>query len=591
MALMPTSFRWTLLLLLLGALPARAFVPPEVQFCLQHLKSTERARIAQALGPLEEVPLYLVQLEVDPKARTVKGRLKVDLVVRNRPLEAVFLRVTPNAFGSHVQLGQAKVNGEPAKLEEASADLFAVPLASAVPVGGKVSLEVSLSAQVPQGNPGSDSLLGALGATAGAGGDHGAYAASEGFLSLVGIVPLMPMLQADGRPTAGPAGLGDLALYEPSHVLATITVPSGWKVHATGVALGETPQGDGRTRFTYAAGAVRDFPVFVSRGYTQATTMVGGVTVESHFSAKDAQAGRRVLGYATAALSEMERRLGTLPYTTFRVVEAPLTDGAGGMEFPGLITVGTSLYRAVGDPSQALSGSKEMEMLQQLMGTGGEETQGMFAQLGKTLERTLEFTVAHEVAHQYFPGLVGSDPIASPVVDESLAQYTALLYMEWKHGRAAAEALRNEALVSAYHLYRMSGGKDGPADRATSDFDSMLEYGALVYGKAPLLHQASRQLMGDEPFYRGLRGYVDAYRFRQACSDCLTRELGKASPAHAKALEKLRVRWWKEAHGDEDLGTATMGSLLGGLGAGGKMDAETQKLFEELLPGLLNEKP
>jgi hypothetical protein len=588
---MPTSFRWSLLLLLLGASSARAFVPPEVQFCRQHLKPTERARIAQALGPLEEVPLYQVQLEVDPKARTVKGRLKVEWGARGRPLDAVFLRVTPNAFGSHVQLGQAKVNGQPATLEEAGADLFRAPLAAAVPVGGAVSLEVSLSAQVPQGKPGADSLLGGLGAVEGAGGDHGAFAASEDFLSLVGIVPMMPMLQADGRPTASPAGMGDLALYEPSHVLATVFVPSGWKVHATGVALGETPQGDGRTRFTFAAGAVRDFPVFVSRGYTHATTTVGGVTVESHFSAKDAQAGRRVLGYATAALSEMERRLGTLPYTTFRVVEAPLTDGAGGMEFPGLITVGTSLYRAASNPSQALSGSKELEMMQQLLGTGGEEAQGMFAQLGKTLERTLEFTVAHEVAHQYFPGLVGSDPIASPVVDESLAQYTALLYMEWQHGRATAEALRNEALVSAYHLYRMSGGKDGPADRATSDFDSMLEYGALVYGKAPLLHHASRQLMGDEAFLRGLRAYVDAYRFRQACSECLTRELGKASPSRARDLERLRVRWWKEAHGDEDLGSPTMGALLGGLGAGGKIDAETQKLFEELLPGLLQEQP
>ena len=40
----------------------------------------------------------------------------------------------------------------------------------------------------------------------------------------------------------------------------------------------------------------------------------------------------------------------------FRVVEAPLSDGAGGMEFPGLITVATSLFRGAHGPEQHLRG-------------------------------------------------------------------------------------------------------------------------------------------------------------------------------------------------------------------------------------------
>jgi len=214
------------------------------------------------------------------------------------------------------------------------------------------------------------------------------------------------------------------------------------------------------------------------------------------------------------------------------------------------------------------------------------------------LERTLEFTVAHEVAHQYFASLVGSDPIHAPVVDESLAQYAALLYVEWKHGRGAADALRKEALVSSYHLYRLSGGKDGRADRPTSDFADEFEYGALVYGKAPLLHHASRQLVGDVAFLQALRAYVDAYRFKWACKDCFTRELAKASPGNAKRLEGLRVRWWQEAHGDADLGKADLGAMLGAQGLGDlgdlkdlqlELDPASKKLLEELMPGLLGE--
>jgi hypothetical protein len=404
----------------------------------------------------------------------------------------------------------------------------------------------------------------------------------------VGVVPLVPPLDARGNPWAGPSGVGDLALYEPSHVLANVVVPSGWKVHATGSALGELPQKDGRIRYTFAAGAVRDFPVFASKGYESLTTTVNGVTVESHFAARDAEVGKRVLQYARDALVEFERRLGPLPYKTFRVVEAPLTGGAGGMEFPGLITVGTSLYRGAGNPGSALEGVQGLEQMQELLEAMGGDAAPL-AQLGKTLERTLEFTVAHEVAHQYFAGLVGSDPIHAPVVDETLAQYAALLYMEWKHGRAVAEKMRQEALVSAYHLYRLSGGKDGPADRPTSDFDDSMQYGALVYGKAPLLHHASRKLVGDEAFFKALRSYVDAYRFRWTCSDCFTRELAKVSPGKSEALERLRVRWWKEAHGDEDLGEPNMGALLGAGVDGAQLDPETLKLMQELLPGLLGQ--
>jgi len=592
MSAMPAHPRhWSLLALLLlsGSAMAGDSIPPEVQFSLQHLKNEEKARAAQALGPLEALPGYQVRLELDPPARKVKGHLRVELRVRDRALDAVHLRVTPNAFDPRMMLEAATVNGQPVKLERPEDGLYRLPLAAPVAPGGVVVVEVDLEGRVPRAQPGTGSLLGALGASGGgsAGGDYGAFSATEDFVSLVGVVPLVPPLDAGGTPWAGPTGVGDLALYEPANVLASILVPSGWKVHATGVAMGEVPQKDGRVRFSFAAGAVRDFPVFASHGYESATATVNGVSVESHFSSQDAVVGKRVLKYAGDALTEFERRLGPLPFKTFRVVEAPLSGGAGGMEFPGLVTVGTSLYRGVANPESALEGIPGMDQMRGLLSAMGSDAAPL-GQLAKVLERTLEFTVAHEVAHQYFAGLVGSDPINAPVVDESLAQYSALLYMEWKHGRDVAEQMRREALVAAYHMMRMSGGKDGPADRPTSGFADPLQYGALVYGKAPLLHHASRKLIGDEAFFKGLRSYVDTYRFKWTCSDCFTRELAKASPSHAKQLERLRVRWWREAHGDEDLGQANLGSLLGGGAGGVPMDAETMKLMEELLPGLLN---
>ncbi|MFY0580283.1 M1 family aminopeptidase [Cystobacter fuscus] len=582
------SRHWPLLALLFapGIAAAGDFVPPEVQFSLQHLKTEERARAVRALGPLEELPRYQVQLEVDPAARSVKGHLRVEWSVRGRALDAIPLRLTPNAFAPRMSLSEVTVNGKAVKPRRPEDGLYLLPLAEPLAAGSAVVVELDLEGRVPRAQPGTASLLGALGASGGGGaeaGDYGAFSATEDFMSPVGVVPRVPPLDAGGTPWGGPTGVGDPALYEPAHVLANVIVPSGWKVHVTGVAMGEVPQKDGRLRYSFAAGAVRDFPVFASRGYQSATATVNGVNVESHFATRDAEVGKRVLKYASDALTEFERRLGPLPFKSFRVVEAPLSGGAGGMEFPGLVTVGTSLYRGAADPVGALEGLPGMGQMQGLLQAMGGDAAPL-GQLGKALERTLEFTVAHEVAHQYFAGLVGSDPINAPVVDESLAQYTALLYMEWKHGRAVAEQMRQEALVSAYHMMRMSGGKDAPADRPTSGFEDSLQYGALVYGKAPLLHHASRKLIGDEAFFKGMRSYVDTYRFKWTCGECFTQELAKASPSNAKELERLRVRWWKEAHGDEDLGEPNLGALLGG---GGQMDPETLKLMEELLPGLM----
>ncbi|WP_426754207.1 M1 family aminopeptidase [Myxococcus sp. Y35] len=608
-----------------GNAPAAPEVSPEVQLCLQHLKPSERERAAKALGPLEELPRYRVQLEVDPEMRVVKGRVQVEVLARKRPLTELYLRLTPNAQGRRVTLSDAKLSGQPVRLERPEPTLYRLPLeAEPIPPGAAAVLDVAVEGLVPRAAaPSTGASGGVLGLLSGrgggrsSGGDHGAFSASPDFISLVGVVPQVPPVDAAGRPWDGPQGIGDLGLYEPAHVLATITVPSGWAVHATGVPMGEVPERDGRVRFAFAAAAVRDFPILVSRGYASSTATVNGVTVESHYVAADQAAGERVLKYATSMLTEFERRLGPLPYTHFRVVQAPLTDGAGGMEFPGLVTIATSLYRGAAGASELMGSMPGAEDLEALMGMLGQGAGGggVLAQMNGAMERTLEFTVAHEVAHQYFASLVGSDPILEPVVDESLAQYAALLYLEWKHGKKVAETMRQETLVGQYHLYRMTGGKDGRADRPTGHFADEFEYGALVYGKAPLLHHASRKLVGDAAFFKALRAYVDTYRFKWTCKECFTKELAKASPANASALERLRTRWWREAKGDEDLGKPRLESLLQGFeglegleslealqgmdmealqGMPGfeafqELDAQTKELMEQLIPGLMGQ--
>ncbi len=89
--------------------------------------------------------------------------------------------------------------------------------------------------------------------------------------------------------------------------------------------------------------------------------------------------------------------------------------------------------------------------------------------------------------------MVGSDPIEQPYTDEPLTQHTALLYLEWKHGKKSADGMRDAQLKLAYQFYRMTGGEDGPVERPTRDFATTGEYAALIYGKAPLLFDADAE--------------------------------------------------------------------------------------------------
>ncbi|MFL5319293.1 MAG: M1 family aminopeptidase [Myxococcaceae bacterium] len=572
----------------LFALPAFAGeLSPELQLTLQHLREGERARVEKALGPIDELPSYRISLDVDPAAREVTGVVQVTVSAREATLSQVYLRVTPNALeSSRVKLSNLKVNGQPAVMEHPEPSLYKVKLDPVVPPGAAVTVEVAVRAKVPklETNP-QQSLFGGLAGGSKAKSDHGAFGMTDDVMSLIGIVPQIPPPNDGEEGSDEPSGIGDLALYTPSNFLVSVRVPTGWRAHCTGVALGEVPEQDGRIRYSFGAAAARDFPLLVSRGFESSTATVGDVTVESWYGQGHGNGGKAVLEHARASLAEFEKHFGPYPYKTLRVVEAPLTDGAGGMEFPGLVTVASFLYSpninplaAMGLPIQALPGGSSM--MKEMMGS------------------MLEFTVAHEVAHQYFAGLVGSDPIKHPVVDESLAQYSALLYIEWKHGKEEARNARDNQLVLPFQLYRMSGGEDAKADRPTSEFASEMQYGAVVYGKAPLLHEANRKLMGDAAFFKGLRAYVDEYRYKWACGDCLTTTLAKVSPGQGGKLHELRHRWWDDTKGDKDLGKADLGKMLGAMGGMQGMtgngapddmqglDPETMKLLQDAIRAL-----
>jgi len=386
-------------------------------------------------------------------------------------------------------------------------------------------------------------------------GDYGLLAIGDGIVSLGSFHAVLGR-RKDGQWLRAPrTAMGDLGPDEVVHVRAHVHAPADLRIAVSGIEIAPARDEVGGRRVTeIGAAAVRDFALLGGRTLESSARDVGGVSVRSHFLAQERAAGERVLDTAARSLALFERRFGPYPYVDLDVVEAALVGGAGGVEFAGLVTVASMLYRP---PDQGAGG---IGALLGLLGGGKNDLLGGMRPL---LETMLEFTVAHEVAHQYWHGLVGSDSREHPYLDEALAQYSALLYLEDRYGKERADHDAALQVKANYQMMRVLGQPDGPVDAPVDSFASPMAYAGLVYGKAPYLYDAVRREIGDEAFFAALREYADQQRFRIAPPGALVALFARGS--HAAAVERIAHRWLEERHGDEDLGGADLQGLVGAI--------------------------
>jgi aminopeptidase N len=158
------------------------------------------------------------------------------------------------------------------------------------------------------------------------------------------------------------------------------------------------------------------------------------------------------------------------------------------------------------------------------------------------------------VAHQWWGSVVGSDPAREPVLDEALANWSALLYYREVHGEELAAGAMNEQLCGVYKVYRTFGGEDIEADRATREFRNSFQYSAIVASKGALMFVALQRLLGDEKYFAALRSYYAANSFEIADMDDLRGAFMAEAPlAQRRVVARTFGRWLSSKRGDEDI--------------------------------------
>jgi hypothetical protein len=126
--------------------------------------------------------------------------------------------------------------------------------------------------------------------------------------------------------------------------------------------------------------------------------------------------------------------------------------------------------------------------------------------------------VAHELAHQWFGGIASTaDPLREPFAAEGPAEVISRLFLD---------------------ALRPSGCPGRRLDRPKAEYRGCF-YEAIYVDGANLLDRVRRR-MGDDRFWRALRGYLRTHRFRSVGTADLLRALRAASPVDLDRLLRDR---------------------------------------------------
>jgi len=287
-----------------------------------------------------------------------------------------------------------------------------------------------------------------------------------------------------------------------------ITVPSRFIVGATGVRQDSVPNADGTTTYTYHQADVHDFawtadPRF--RVFTDTFTHPDLPSVSLRLLLQPEHLGQaeRYLRAVKNALKYFGQWYGPYPYPTLTVVDPPNDGrGAGGMEYPTLITVGTNWLA----PKQALSP---------------------------------EGVTVHEFGHQYWYGMVANNEFEEAWLDEGFNTYSTGKVLEIAYGpnvpvmRIGGYPLLGFPFIQwngiplvahwgPFPIPEPYGGKARYLEWSKSDpivqeswkFLKQQSYGPIVYSKTELVLRTLEGYVGSNVMGEILRTYFQRWRFR-----------------------------------------------------------------------------
>ncbi len=252
----------------------------------------------------------------------------------------------------------------------------------------------------------------------------------------------------------------------------SVTVPTAYVVAAAGVPAGETIDGESKTlRFT--ADNVTDFAFAASPDFRTRSGKAGATDVVLFYLPEHEAAVEEYMATSIGSLQAFGDWYGAYPHPRLTVVDVPDdAGGAGGMEYPTLITGGT-----LGSPAAV----------------------GM-----------VSVVVAHEVGHQWWPMQTATNEGREPWLDEGLTEYSGSRYLYEVDRRVGLGAASISSLTLDRSQY--AAAPNQPATLPAWEYDQSA-YGSAVYSKPAVGLWTLESVVGVERFRDAMADYLRRYRW------------------------------------------------------------------------------
>jgi hypothetical protein len=265
----------------------------------------------------------------------------------------------------------------------------------------------------------------------------------------------------------------------------TITLPEEYIVGATGVVLKEIQNQDSTKSLTYYCEDIHDFAWTADPDYIVIEDEWRHVKIKflAH-PGRESQSDRHIQA-AKNALEFFDDWYGHYPYPILTIVDPRYKAfGAGGMEYPTLITAGS------------------------------------FWLLPDGL-RLPEVTTVHEFGHNYWYGIVGSNEFEEAWLDEGINTYAEIKVMEKYYGLQGGSAISFLGLNIGDDALQWSGYV------SVAKWDAIFKnaweykrggYGSFSYNKPAMMLLTLHNYVGESKMKEIMRTYFGRFKFKHPTS-------------------------------------------------------------------------
>lgn len=310
-----------------------------------------------------------------------------------------------------------------------------------------------------------------------------------------------PYIAGQGWLIHAPASVGEYLVRDIANHHVKIQLETAnylkWQIAASGIIMRQD------NIWTYELPQSRGFDWSLSTEYISSIRTVTlsdskVITIESYSFPEHLKAGQAVANIATQAMQLYSEKFVPYAHANLVAVEADFADG---MEYDGLFFLSKDYY----------------------------------ANYDGTPNNYLTLLAAHETAHQWWFGLIGNDPALEPWLDETLATYSELLFLERYYPH----------LTQWWWQFRVERyAPIGDVGASIYTYSAFRPYVNAVYLRGVLYLRELRQALGEPAFLGFLRDYAASNRYRLSNTERFHEQVAALS---VPKRDEIRMRYFVRA--------------------------------------------